>query len=345
MKRTIVWIAIVAVVLLLTSPCMATFPKPDYYQYYSMRLGWYENQQAWFISTTTNKISFSGSTFLGQLWNPYFAYPPVLSGRLSYSLDAVPKVARPLYAVPDTKQPPVFDTRPSNPDYSGVWQVFLVIWKTNTQWTITNADPASPTNPTGLPSAAEANIVPTTDVVDLPIVAIGQLGGPWQPAPPGAYRIKQGFDYDATGPSKMILLPQYYVYAVDPYTGHQVHAEVLITEADDQATADLLGANYAPGLTSMPDVDTQALWVMNSPKPAYQLPIVEQAESLTALNTNQAYTPLMRLTYLDRNIPAYTVVNNPKLVKQLIGSGRLSIDAVVKINANVNNVFDAIGPP
>lgn len=341
MKRSVVSFLVIAVLLLLISPCLAAFPKPDYYQYYSMRLGWFDNQQAWFVSTTANSINLSSSTFWSQLWNPYFAYPPVLSGRLSRALDTIPEVARPLYLVTNTNQGPVFDTRPSNSDYSGKWQVFVVTWKPGAQRTITNSQPASPINPNGLPPPSDANIVETGIVVDLPIVALGPLGGPWQPAPPGTYRIKQAIGYDPTSPSKTILLPQYYVFAVNPYTGRQLHAEVLITEADDQPTADLLGANYAPGLTNVPDVDTQALWVMNSPRPPSQLPILEEIPTITMPNTNQAYTPVMRLISLDRNIPASTVVNNPKLVKQLIGSGRLSVDTVHKVNAIANNIFDA----
>lgn len=345
MRHLIIWISIVAVCMLITSPCMAIFPKPDYYQYYTMRLGWWNDQPAWFISTTTNNVSLSESGFWGQLWNPYFTYPPVLSGRLSKTLNTTPKVARPLYLVTNSNQGPVFDTRPQASDYSGVWQIFLVTWTTGNKRSITNTMPASNNNPYGLPSASEATIVETQIVVDLPVVAIGQLGGPWQPASTGNYRIPQAIDYDATSITKTILLPHYYLFATDPVTKEKINADVLITDVDNQSIANLLGANYAPGLSNMPDDDTQNLWVFNNPKPPSQLPVIEEPLSLTRINTNILYTPMMRLVYLNRNIPAYTVITNPMLLERLLGSGRLTEAAAYKINASVTNVFDTVGAP
>ncbi len=320
-------------IVLCASPSMAIFPKPDYYELYTLRQGYYDDQQAWFISTTTNSIGLASSTFWSQLWNPFFEYPPVLSGQLTSALDSTPKTARPVYLVTNFNQGPVFDTAPGMPDYSGLWQIYLVTWKTDAPRIIKNTQPFSELNPYALPCLTEAEIVETDIVVDLPLMAIGEIGGPWQSAPSGGYRIKQALDYDPASIQKWILLPHYYVFANDSITKQKLMVDVLITDSDNEDIANLLGANYAPRLSQMPDSDVRAFWAFNQPSPPGQQPVVQESPTGGRLNSNPDYSPVMDLTYLDRNIPGYVVVNNRFLVEKLIPGG-LTPTSTYRINTN-----------
>ncbi|MCE5315724.1 MAG: hypothetical protein ABFD49_07800 [Armatimonadota bacterium] len=317
-------------------PCAATFPEPDYYELYTMRQGYNDGQEIWFISTTTSSIRYASSSFLGQLWNPYFDYPPVLSWQLDGALDSV---ARPVYLVTNFSQGPVFDTVPGAEDYSALWQVFTVTWKDEDfKRGIKNTEPASDLNPYGLPPVDEADIVETGVVVDLPIVAVGPLGGSWQHVPSGGYRIAQAADYDPASIQKWILLPHYYVFSNNPNTKKQMEVDVLITDTDNEDIAKLLGANYAPGLSQMPDSNVRNFWAFNSPYPVSQLPVVEEVPTATSLNSNTNYSPVMDLVYLDRNIPGYVAINNKFLLEKLIVSGGLVPGDTYRINANAVNM-------
>lgn len=321
-------IALIAALMLLSSTaCLAIFPTPDFppgYMNYSLKLGWYDNTQSWYVTfdASTNNINVAKSC-TPNLW---------LSTKLSSAL--TPRVpggdiaAQPVYIItnPDKAQGPVFAVAPDDPLYSGLWQIFYVTWKTGAiKRPITNANPSP--DPNGLPSAADANIVATQIVVQYPIVALGPLGGCWYPGPVGTYRIPQALalpDYTYT---KMICLPTYTVFCADFVTKRVCQRIVAITDASDQALADLLGANLAPGLLNMPDSDTQAFWSINASPYKCQFPILQACPLGSGPNQiNPAWSPVVRLTYLDRTgLPQSTVVNNPTVLQALIGSGKLTL--------------------
>ena len=313
-----------AVVLLLAGPSWAVFPKPDYYEYYSLYQGWYNGGQAWFTSTTTNNIAFARSPNWGDFWSPWFPSCLDLSSKLSLALDTDPKVARPVYIVTNLQQGPVFSAAPgqSPPDmlYSALWQVFFVQWK---QDAFRQGLVRPITSVADLPSPSLADILETGVVVDMPILALGPLGGPWTPTSPGVYRTKQVREYDPSAAPKWVMLPHFSVFADWPLTMKPCVAEVSITDVADEVAAALLGANLAPGLAAMPTDGRQSFWVMNNPKPPRQLPLVDAVPSFCATSFNGAYTPVLNLTPLNRNIPPYATVSTQRFLKLLLAGGGL----------------------
>jgi len=333
-------VAVLALTALLSTDCCAAFPNPDYYEVYALQQGYYGGGAAWFTCTSTNNMQWLTTVRWTDFWSPWFPCKPDLAPRLSAALDTQPKVARPVYVVTNSNQPPVFDTRPGADDYSGLWQVYLVTWLPGSQRGFTDSSPVSGTNPCGLPDASEAEIAETCVVVDCPILALGRLGGPWRNAPTGGYRMAQGLDADVSSLPKWVLLPQYAMQVVNVATNLPMTADVAITEASDGGLARLLGANHAPRLGLMPADATQNLWLMNGPKPAGQLPMIEEAFCTDGRNSNMDYTPIADVVTLDRHIPAYVTVGSGRLFRQLLTNGLLTpagTDGVV--NAHVGYVW------
>lgn len=317
---------------MLSTASLAIFPEPYGYGGNFLRQGWYDNQPAWHLQLHSSNdviflLQFSGA-----------ALAPKLSSLLHHKVPGGEIAARPMYVVlnPPATQGFVFSSAPGqdppDPLYSGFWQVFYVTWKPGSvRRPIVNAIPG---DPQGLPSAAEADIIPTSIVAQFPIVAIGPLGGPWLPAAPGSYRIKQGFAMPDYARSKLLFLPAYQIHCRD-FIGRRVRdAIVVIPDATDQVLADEIGANYAPGLNSVPDGtvnpsdnDTQAVyWVPTMAWPC-QLLILEQCPfGFGVRQKNADFTPVGRFIVLERNtIPQWTIVNNIEYVEFLLSTGDLTL--------------------
>lgn len=309
-----------ALSLLVTSSCLAVFPKPDDYTNYNMMQGWYQDDLAWYIhyDNATNDINFVN-------WGGSYTW---LSTKLSSALEGETPAARPLYIVLNFDQGPIFSAAPGDDEYSGLWQVFYVTWHEGFARPITNSDPATLLNPQGVPDIAEADIEETEIVIQYPIVALGRLDGPWYPAPAGKYRLKQALAYPGYTYTKTIYLPLYYIYCMDEVTKRLDVQRVVIPDVGDSTLADLLGANLAPGLLNVPESDTSDFWYMNNPKPVYQYPVVQKCleDHPNNFNLFTDYSPVVRYVVLNRLIPPYITVKSPAYLQLLLDSHYLVID-------------------
>ncbi len=134
--------------------------------------------------------------------------------------------------------------------------------------------------------------------------------------------------------SKILFLYAYEVYCRD-YIGRRVRQAIIaIPDATDQALAEEIGANYAPGLNNVPDGtvnpadnDTQAVyWIPTLAWPC-QLLILEQCPFGFGVDQrNRDFTPIGRFVVLDRStIPQWTVVNNAEYVEFLLSTDGLTL--------------------
>ncbi len=323
--------------VLLSTVCHAgPSPAPDFYNFYSVYRGFYDNDSAWFICTSASSIAFADSTFFATMWNPWFPEKPVLAPRLADALDVSPEVARPMYLVVNSGQGPVFDTRPGSDDYSGLWQVFLIRFNPGFVRPVTNT---STSDPQGLPTPSEGEIVETNAVVNCPILATSSLGGPAWPAPPESYRIRQAIYWILDSIPRSVLLPIYYCYISDPVSGRPVLAGVSVTDAETQELADLFQANFAPRLADFPDTSAKACWVMAQPCPPGQLPVLEEAPWWLARAYDPLYSPVMRYSELGRTIPPWSMITSRQLLKSLLDRGLLFEIYGGKINTNVVQAY------
>ncbi len=322
-------IALIAAILLLSSTaCLAIFPKPDFaptgygYLSYPLKLGWYNDIQAWYtnLDISTNDIDTAKQGL------PYSWLSSKLSSALTPRFPMGDIAARPLYIItnPEKAQGPIFTAAPGDPLYSGLWQVFNITWKVGAiKRAITNANPFPA--PNGLPSAAEADIVATQIVIQYPIFALGQLGGPWYPGPAGTYRMPQVAVQPDYAYTKTVFLPTYTVFCADFITKRVSYETVSIADASDPALASLLGANLAPGLLNVPDSDTEAFWSINASPYLCQFPILQACPiGAGSSQINAAWSPVVQLVYLNRSgMPQSAVINNPTVLQSLITSGKL----------------------
>lgn len=354
MKRFKLLLLIIAMAILSASAgiavsnsigCPFNFPKInpcDLVQYapFQMNQGFENKQVVWFICTDVSDPQLAQQFQQGGVfeWGPNFA------PRLANVVGQVPIV----YVITNVQQGPVFTALPGDPNYSGVWQVIYVTFKPGvTKHCVNNAAPFDAvTNPTGLPSTADATF--TVDnragnpvVVKYPIVAVGALGGPWFPVPAGRYRIPQGkvlCDYTYT---KTIFLPFWQIYCQDPITRRVCVRDIAIPDACDPpgTPTDLqlvpkLGANDAPGLCILND--TQAFYWQLGPQPIDQFPILQACTTSSilktvvwgpCLNTNLDYTPIETVVVLQRNVPPLpqsTVITNEPVLLDFILDGCLT---------------------
>jgi len=346
MKRNVLLLAVLAVMLAQPGAIAAgnTFPFPnqmwglaDGVGFSNVALplqqGWFDGNLAWYVPVIGIPPMSHTLRFQPNLDLDYrYRYPKLTS--------AIGIGAGQMYIVQNFQQGPVFSSKPGNGDYSGLWQVIYVVWKAG-------ITPRPITSALDLPTAAEADQIMTDIVVDRPIVAIGPLGGPWNPEPPGSYRLKQVIAYNPA--DKTILLPYWFVYGQDLTTRQPLIAVVLVTDVADLGLAETLKANYAPALALVDAGNTQRFWVQDwtiqPPPPPLQLPIVEWSDNFIfdvvtkaiTLKRNALFTPVMDLTLLTRtNLPAYVVVNNPIFLQRLLppaGNGFLPSINPVRINA------------
>lgn len=304
--------------------------------------GWWENELAWYINLETNNIRTAQSLNL------------TLTPKLS---SAAISGAAPIYIVTNFNQGPIFSARPGEDTYSGLWLANYITWAPGVQpRPITNANPAGPDNPNGIPVDGSVCIsffppcVPPglgPTVLDFPIVALGELDGPWRLSSEWntvsfPYRLLQVVDYDPR--CKTITLPAWYVYCDDPFTRLVVYEKVIIPDASDPVLAALLKANLAPALLQVPPEDTQAFYWQLFPKPPAQFPVIEECPvffdwrnpNFQLPSKPSIYSPVMRVILLQRNIPPSTVVNNDTFIFRLINSGGLIVTSdTLRINAPV----------
>lgn len=324
-------------ILLIASVCVhatdgigefSAFPTPYGFSGVIVRMGWYNCTQAWYYCVATNNIRFAETRALGG--------QSILAPKLSSAL--VPKIsggdiaAQPLYMVTNSQNPPIFSTTPRQPAYSALWQVFEITWKDHvTPRPICNAEPASLSNPQGLPDSAEADIVPTQVVMDCPILVLGPLTDPFV-SDGSNYKIPQAGNIDPK--IKAVFMPAWLIYRQDPLTKRVNTFLVQITDVGDQELASFLGANLASGLLNIPDSDTTDFFVMRGPKPPFQLPLVKDCpNNIGASNTNYNYSPVMRYVILKRNIIPPTLIKSLDTLDLLLMNGELQI---LKDNQRIN---------
>ena len=344
MKRSILILAMLVAALTPASVYAAgnTYPFPnakwgladgvgDGYVWNDFFQGWYQGDLAWYI------LRNGSNDIRTNQWVEFRSLFPKLGSAIGHG-------ANPVYVVLNFQQSPVFSSAPGNATYSGLWQVFYITWNAG-------VTPRTITSDLALPLPAEASIVATTIVIDRPIVAIGPLGGPWTPAPPGSYRIPQAVAYDQY--DREIQLPFWKVFAQDKIRRTAMIAELLIPDVADAGLATLLKANYAPGLALMDPANTQNFWVFDwtvlPPVPPGQLPIIVNLPNYEGnfgrMNDNYDFSPIMDFTLVIRTgLLPYVVVNNPTFLKNLLppplGNGFVTpVGTPVLINAPVFNSY------
>ena len=318
MTRHGLLLAAITISLIVASlgPCLAVYPIPDGYVTLGMNQGWYDNVVAWFICTDTNSIRFAMLDL---------TLAPKLSNTLVPNPDPT---ARPVYLATNfAPLVPVFSAAPGDMEYSGIWQVFFVTWKSGFARPITNAEPASMSNPHGIPDATEADVVETETVLDCSIVALHRLGGPFLPKPEPFYRIRQAITHSPR--YKTITLPTWYAFAQDPTTRRVTVREVIIPDVSDQTLANLLGANLAPGLLNVPEASTPRMYVYDDPKPLTQVIVYPDTPTgIGVRNTNFEYDPIRRLTEVDRlSLPVSTTIQTELVQLSLQSMGIITIRA------------------
>ena len=341
MKRYSLLFSILALITISSGWCFAAYPSlhsgildgvGDTTATFQMYQGWFCGQPTWFIRTATNDIRFAQTQNMTLV--------PKLNS-------AVNNGAAQVFIVTNYDQGPVFSTIPGDRCYSGLWQVYYVTWQSGFEpRPINNAECASPQNPYGMPKCG-VKICCTKVVVDYPIVAVGQLGGPWASVGSNAwtggdfpvYRIQQGITYNAY--SKKITLPAWYAFCQNERNQQIQVAKVIITDVSDESLAQVLKANYAPKLCSVPKCDTQAFFIFSGPRPPNQLPVLDFCpDSLDWRNTyykyGYNYSPVMAHVLLYRKIAQSTIVDDPDYVYDLLARCRLVvINSKPRINANV----------
>lgn len=290
-------------------------------------LGWFEGKQAWYI------LKDGSNDIMINAWIGYKTLYPKLGS-------AIGNAAQPVYVVLNYQQGPVFSAMPGEADYSALWQIYYVTWKAGAtkRPIISDLD---------LPDAADADIVATDIVVDRPIIATGRLGGPWYPAAPGSYRLKQVIDYDVY--DKVVVMPFWFTYAQDRRSMSLATARTLIPDVADAELAALIGANYAPGLATMDPANTQKCWVQDwtvSPyPPPAQYPLLENLpefdnDNTFELNTNYEFSNIMDFTgFVRTGLPPYVVLKNPAYLQSQIGTGIQLLVPSVRINALVVSYY------
>lgn len=305
--------------LVCVSPSTAVLPSPDGYTTVKLAQGWFDDELVWYIGTATNNIKFAQSGGM------------TLAPKLS---SAIPNPARLVFIVQNYQQGPVFNASPDVPAtlYTGLWRVIYVKWKI-TPRPITNTDPASLLNPTGLPSVADATFQRTDIVVDYPILIVGPLGIA-QPI----YKIPQLLSWNKI--SKTAVLPYFNVFCQNFITRKVTIQRALITESSNASIAPLIGANFALTLGTMSTADSMDAWLMNpiaTINPLGQLPVLQSCPSaLSWQNTNFAYSPIVKGHLLVRlTASPWSIFNNPTTVNDLIASNALAQVGTTTLNVNL----------
>lgn len=321
--------------LLLASSCAysgSTFPFPDIhsglsngigfgYAILPVRNGWFEGKVAWFL-----KLRDTPTAVCIDL-DYRFRYPKLAS--------AIGNGAGTVYQVTNFQQGPVFSSRPGRSDYSGIWEVVYITWKKGVQKRpiISHLD---------LPPPTQADYKPSGIVVDRTIVAIGPLFEAFYSKPDGTYIMPQVGNVFMNPPR--VSIPGFFVYGQDKTTRGLVLGIVQILDIADPDMAALFQANYAPALAQVDADNVQNMWAQDwrvmPPVPPGQNPVVDEIDYLFLSNPprdvhNFDYSPVKDLTLLARTtLPAYTVVQSPAYLQQLLADGALvPTGPPVRINA------------
>ncbi len=315
MKRCsiLVLLAVMLAVVCL-SPAGAVLPKPDGYTTVKLAQGWYADQLVWYIGTATNDIRFAQT---GRL-----TLAPKLS---SAALGGAPDI----YIVTNFQQGPVFTIVPTGASnaYSGLWRVSYITWTTGSRRPITNS---IINDPHGIPSVG-VSVVPTSIIVDYPVLIVGPLG--YAPT----YKIRQLSGLNAY--AKTATLPYFNAFFTNMITKRVCIVPCLITDSSNVYIAPMIGANFAHGLYSVDNANTMASWLFDftaQVQPPGQLPILDQRPTaLNACNRNYAYSPVARGRLVLRTgaSPA-AIINNPTTMGILLGTGALTLEP----NASTLNI-------
>ncbi len=314
------------------------FPNIDQYdkvQYEKFGLfqGWENNQLAWFVATDASDHQIACEILGVKTFDDGLNFAPRLSSLAGQVATA--------YVVVNPKQGLVFSALPGDPTYSGIWQVIAIEYKPGAiKHFVTNTDPYDAvTNPTGLPPVSDAEYITLNRagnpfVMKLPIVATGQLGGPWDHRT-DVYRIPQGKvdrkDY-YYGKYKFIYLPFWNAYCRNPITKKVCVRRFAVPDALDPVLAGKIGANVAPGLGLIDLADTQAFYLQFGPQAVTQYPVFHACPTEGVFNSggtcdnfNYDYTPVEQIFMLQRVAPLSpsTIINNEPLIQTYLGNGRL----------------------
>ncbi len=139
---------------------------------FQMQQGWWNGYEVWYISTDTSNVSWAGQYRL--------TLAPLLGSVTAPKMWVVLN--------PPATQGPIFQAVPGIAAYAGVVDVVTITWNPG----YVKIPIISASQIATLIGESVLRAVDTRIVVDNPIVAVGPLGGPWLPQPPGAYRIRQG---------------------------------------------------------------------------------------------------------------------------------------------------------
>ena len=321
MKRYSLMISLsIALVLFLASASLAVFPVPDGTVTMQMRQGWFGGQLAWYICTDTNNVKFA------------FDYNLTLAPKLSSATFHIGAIGVYIVLNPAATQGPVFTQVPGGPFYSPILRVRYVTWNPGA----TKVPLISSSQIATLQGLGDVTVTDTEIRLDYPIVAVGPLGGPWVPAPPGTYRIPQGKVAPNYTLTKLISLPFFKVFGESETTERVFVTKVIIPDSATARGANLLKANLAPGMANYPFSDTTRLWFIEGGPYDCQLPVVQRSPTAFSWrNTDFGYSPVKRLVVLDRsNLAPSTVVDNDEYIWDLLSSvGLVVIDDRTRLNA------------
>lgn len=340
MKRYSLVFAVLGLILMLGTVASANFPSlrpPDTTVTMYLKQGFYQGAQVWFFCTDANDINFAST-----IQYPY----RILT--LASPLTSAYGIAPTMYINVSAQQGPVFTAVPTQATYSGIWSVVFIKFKPGQARLVTNTNPWNAiTNPTGLPTVAQADLLTTYGtsrspvVVDCPIAAVGPLNsGPWirdNSDPTVQYRLPQVIAFNTY--YKTIQLPAWYVYCQErlpgtpPASFYIDRCTVIVPDAASPIEAARLQANLAPGLSLIDSLNTQNFYFIDGrifgdtpPTPyisggptgilaaANQYPVIQWAPNgIGAANTNRAYTPVMNFDILEGG-PNFPVFPNQAVV-------------------------------
>ncbi|MCL5104176.1 MAG: hypothetical protein M1133_08685 [Armatimonadetes bacterium] len=311
MKRYAMMLFALAVLLALSAGAShAVYPVPDGCQTFKLQQGWAgPGIPVWYIGTDTSDIRFATTQHLR------------LSPDLRRGFYGAGVAAMFIVCDPPASQGPIFETVPGKSLYSGIWRVREVKW--------IDLSARVPLISIGqilaLKAAGKLDYTETEIRVDFPIIAVGRLGFPADP--PFQYVVPQAKDIDIK--KKTVVLPFWKVYCADSITKYISIERVIIPDAGTMQLAFDLGANYAPmlqkwGNSAFQLAGTQRFAVFVGPQPVNQYPVIENCPP-DFPTSNSEYTPVGRLTIIQRNIAPWTVLKTPDVIKMYLHTGGLVV--------------------
>lgn len=306
MKRYSLVLVMVALLLIMASSCFALFPSlypPCSTATFVLQQGWYNGQLVWFICTDTNDINFA--TILNYPYKQMTLVKKLSSATSNGGFNG----ANAVFINTGYQQGPVFSTAPGGPNYSGIWEVNFVVWPAG----VTPRAVYSVAD-IGVSGATVVSYYGTTQtqpaILDCPIIVIGPLGSP-------TYKLAQVMALNYK--TKQVTLPAWYVYCQEQTTRYIDKATLIVPDVADPNLAYQLKANYAPGLASVPQSDTENFYYFLGVKPSNQFPVIQACPNgIGTRNTNTIYCPVMNYVTLTRNVPYLVFVNNSRYIESIL---------------------------